>query len=919
MDQARHLQDRVKKLEARLERTDSDCSDLHRDLALYRKAVETSRDGIVLYDADARLVFCNQRYKELFHKSAHILVPGTHIDESARAIAESGQIVEAQGNAKGWASNRLKMHRDAVEEPFFMSLSDGTWLRGRNYRTDDGGMLGIRTDITELKQHEEALRAETADTRKRLEAFFDNSPVAMYIKDKNYRFQAVNEAFESFYGVTADELIGKTTAEAMPWVPSPARTSLEYLVVAEGRAKSRGHDVRTPDGKVSTAITTKFPIFDSDGKLAGIGCVGVDVTPFKQAQRELAEKSQLLEMTLRSIEQGYAFIDADMRVITCNQKFLDQHHYADPLPQGGLPLRDILIEYSKTGIYGTEDPVKRLDERIARLARPDRPEWEERLQPDGRIIDVRRNALSGGGYVVTYTDITELKGAERRAENARRLLHEALDALPASVALYNRDERLVFCNRTKHHLFHWQSGLHSPGVLFETQLRDSVARGMAPEAEGRSEAWIQDRLREYREAAQNVETRHPGNHWLLSSYRKTSDGGTVAIRLDISSRKSTEKALRESEENFRGLVENSILGISITRYSQILFVNQSLVDMFGYDSAEELMRVGQLIQIAAVHERKRLAGYSRNRLSGKPAPAQYEYEGVKKDGGRIWVQRSSHVVNWRGIRAVQSTFVDITKRREAEESLRNALKAAETANRAKSEFLAKMSHELRTPLNAIIGFSEILGREAFGPLGHAKYEGYIGDITTSARHLLDMINDILDMSKIEAGRYDVHPEEIDLRAVVGESVQMVHGQIEERQLNLTMDIEEDLPPLLADPRAVRQILLNLLSNAIKFTDPHGGIVVSSRRTPDDDIDLIVSDTGIGIAPQHLKQILLPFGQVGSAQTAGQPGTGLGLPIVRSLIEMHEGRLRVVSEPGVGTAVTVSFPGRAALSKSRTAT
>ena len=909
MDESRRLRQRVKELEGQVADLTAARSDAVRDLALYRKAVETSRDGIVLYDADARLVFCNERYKTLFSESAELLTPGTHLNVISRAIAESGQVVDARGRPDEWASGRLKLHQEASDKPLHMQLSDGTWLRGRNYRTADGGMLGIRTDVTDLMQRENELRAANAESQGRLQAFFDNSPIALYIKDTDQRFLAANKAFESIYGVNASALIGRRTEEVMPWFSTIAEEKLDPKVLEDGTLQSQEHAIPGPDGPVGRAFTTKFPIRDTNGDITAIGCVGINVTKFKAVEQALEDKSRVLEMTLRAIDQGFAMFDEDMRVITCNQRFFDLHYYPGQLPKDGIPMREVMLEYAKTGIYGTEDPESRIDERIAYLNGPDRPEREERLQPDGRIIDVRRNPVPSGGYVATYTDITDIKQAEKKSETSRQLLHETLHALPASVAFYNRDEELVFCNQATLNLYPWQTALHTPGHTFEEQIRESVASGMVPDAINQEETWIEERIHQYRNSAQNVETHHSGNRWILSSYRKVSDGGTVAIRHDISKRKEAERALRESEENYRSLIENSIVGINITRYGQLLFINQALADIFGYDSAEELMKIGSVVHLVAPHERERIAQYGRDRMSGRPAPSLFEYEARRKDGSTIWLQRSARVVNWRGVRAVQGTLVDVTERKNAEERLRNAVTVAEAANRAKSEFLAKMSHELRTPLNAIIGFSEILSRETFGPLGHEKYNNYVGDITASGRHLLDMITDILDMSKIEAGRQDIHPEHIDLSKAVREAAQVVRGQLERQQLTLSIDIASDIPSVYADPRALRQVLLNLLSNAIKFTEALGQVTVSARLGDSGNVQLSVSDTGIGIKEKDLEKVLQPFGQAGSAQTSAQAGTGLGLPIVKSLVELHGGWFDLTSQQGKGTTATVSFPSR----------
>jgi signal transduction histidine kinase len=274
------------------------------------------------------------------------------------------------------------------------------------------------------------------------------------------------------------------------------------------------------------------------------------------------------------------------------------------------------------------------------------------------------------------------------------------------------------------------------------------------------------------------------------------------------------------------------------------------------------------------------------------------------------------MVTWNGERVTLGTVADVTQRHKAEERLRAALNSAESANRAKSEFLAKMSHELRTPLNAIIGFSEVLGRETFGPLGHPRYNSYVEDIAVSGRHLLEMINDILDMSKIESGGYEINPVEADLKALIAETVQVVRGQIEQQNLAFSQSIAPNIPALYADRRAVRQILLNLLSNAIKFTPPHGRIGIDARMNEHGGISLSVTDSGIGIEEEDLDDVLQPFNQGSNAHRTVQPGTGLGLPIVKSLIEMHGGRLTIESKRGAGTVVTVEFPKASKLAAGR---
>jgi two-component system cell cycle sensor histidine kinase PleC len=232
---------------------------------------------------------------------------------------------------------------------------------------------------------------------------------------------------------------------------------------------------------------------------------------------------------------------------------------------------------------------------------------------------------------------------------------------------------------------------------------------------------------------------------------------------------------------------------------------------------------------------------------------------------------------------------------------------AEAASHAKSEFLANMSHELRTPLNAILGFSEIMKGEVFGPVGSPQYAEYAGHIHSSGEHLLGLINDVLDLSRIEAGRFVIKAAEIDLRDHIASALNLFAVRAAEGKIDLQRDIESDLPLLIADERALRQILLNLISNAVKFTPEHGTVTVFARRNDRGGLDLGVADCGVGISPNDLAYVFEAFGQGQHDISVREKGTGLGLPIVRGLVEAHGGKVSLTSEVGKGTTVIAGFP------------
>jgi two-component system cell cycle sensor histidine kinase PleC len=231
---------------------------------------------------------------------------------------------------------------------------------------------------------------------------------------------------------------------------------------------------------------------------------------------------------------------------------------------------------------------------------------------------------------------------------------------------------------------------------------------------------------------------------------------------------------------------------------------------------------------------------------------------------------------------------------------------AEEANQAKSKFLANMSHELRTPLNAIIGFSEIMESGMFGPLGADKYREYCHDIHQSGQYLLDVINDILDMSKIEAGRIRLDAEPIELESFLNDSMRVVSGRANDKRLKLTARIGGGIR-LTADHRLLKQIILNLLSNAVKFTPEGGRVTIRARATAGGWVSVSIADTGIGIPEDALARLGRPFEQVESQLTKSHQGSGLGLAIAKSLTELHQGRMRIHSTLGRGTMVLLRLP------------
>jgi len=386
--------------------------------------------------------------------------------------------------------------------------------------------------------------------------------------------------------------------------------------------------------------------------------------------------------------------------------------------------------------------------------------------------------------------------------------------------------------------------------------------------------------------------------------------GYVGTVTDITERKQAEESARSSKARLHAMlkiVPEAV--IAIGQRNNIRLFNTGAERIFGYMSEEVVGQPLDILMPARVRgaHAKYVEAFHRSSDSYRLMDGRQEITGLRKDGSEFPASASISKLELSGETIFTVLLHDITERKRAELAIVSSKDEAEIANYTKTQFLANMSHELRTPLNSIIGFSQILVDQEHGPLKFLNSSEYATHINHSANHLLDLIQDILDVSKIEAHELDLDRESIDFKEIVADSIMMVQERAAKGSVMLSFAIDDDIPTITADEVRLKQILLNLLSNAIKFTPEGGRVTVSVGMNDDGGVSLKVNDTGIGISKKDIPKVLRPFGQVRDIFTRNHDGTGLGLSLAKSLVELHDGNLEISSRVGKGTTVTVDLP------------
>jgi PAS domain S-box-containing protein len=386
---------------------------------------------------------------------------------------------------------------------------------------------------------------------------------------------------------------------------------------------------------------------------------------------------------------------------------------------------------------------------------------------------------------------------------------------------------------------------------------------------------------------------------------------SMVTMTDITARKKIEEAQRRSEKLLSTVFQVSPDPISLTtmKDGRYVDVNESFLKALGWRRSDVIGRTATEIGFWKDPDfRQRMIETLQRDGKVRGLPSQ-----VRQPNGEIRdFIYSIDVIRFEEDSLLLGIGRDVTELRRGADRLRESMESAEVANRAKSEFLANMSHELRTPLNAILGFSEIIGGEMFGPTGHPRYVDYAKDIYSSGHMLLQIIDDLLDLSRVEHGKLELHAESLTAKDVIEGCLRLVDGRAREARLRIATDLPELPMRFEADPLRLRQVLLNLLTNAIKFTPAGGNITIGARAlggagSTAGEIAFFVGDTGIGMTEREIALALQPFGQVANAMTRDHTGAGLGVPLAKGLTELHGGKLLIESKPGEGTRVTVTLP------------
>jgi PAS domain S-box-containing protein len=648
------------------------------------------------------------------------------------------------------------------------------------------------------------------------------------------------------------------------------------------------------DGKPVWINTIRSSHRLNDGTFLTCG-TSVNVTDRKIAEEEVIRSEKRYRSLIEQLSDAVFINNLDGQILEVNDsasKMLG--HSKEDLQK--MNVHDLLTpERRKNG----QEAMKKLE--IEGAVRGD----TKYLTANGSIIDVEISARLLEGYhgiaQAVVRDITHRKQTENKLRESEAFLSEVgriakiggweFDVVSGVATWTPEVARISGRDESDNQSANPEEGLNSfpPGSreIFEKAINDAIEKGES-----------------YDHELEFISAK--GKHkWVRIIGRSVIKDGKVVKLIgtlqDITERKEAQEELKRNEERYRALFEQSNDAIIIHNLDGRIFeANKMTCEVFGY--SEEELKQKSIMELISPEDREEV-GYEMMKVRTKGSTRK-ETRMTRSDGTFIFMDISASLLHEQD-NIIQAVGRDVTDRIRAEAAMLSARIEAETASRTKSEFLANMSHELRTPLNSIIGFSDILLERVFGEL-NGKQLKYVNNISSSGKHLLGLINDILDISKVEAGKMELHYSKFSVNSVFEEVKSTLFPLVQAKSLEIDFKVEPDFEDIQADRSHLIQILYNLVSNAIKFTPEGGRISVHCKKSESRAI-FSVTDTGIGIFSEDQKKLFQPFTQIDSSSARQYCGTGLGLALVKELVELHNGKIRVESEVGKGSSFTFELP------------
>ncbi|NKB47801.1 MAG: PAS domain S-box protein [Alphaproteobacteria bacterium] len=902
---------------------------------------------VVYVDTEQRYRFVNKAAEDLYGLAPEDIIGKRVSDIQNEAVyAKIAPHIEAVLGGKEVTFEQERITRDGTTK-IYQSL----YFPHFDDQKEVIGYYGVSLDITTRKRAETEVRGNA----ERLELITNNLGAIIVYFDSEERYQFINQNFADLVGRPREDIIGKTTNEVLG-------DAMNQHVAPYMKKAFAGEQVTferyrpDADGIKRTYQSTYLPHFDDQGAIIGVYSLSVDISDHKRAETDLRETAKAAEL-LRRITAAANRTDDTDEVI---QISLDELCNFSGWPIGHAYVRksDGSDTLAPSNLWHLDDPERfepfrqRTTETIFQLgvglpgsvAADAQPHWRIALEANPEFprsdVAVSVGIQTGfaipvmvGQQVAAVLEFFNLGAVERdeellsvaeqvgvligrvierqktrevRAESERRLsgivdiASEAIISIDAggAITLFNKGAETVF----------GYAASEIVGQSLETLLPQRFRDGHAQHITRFLESDDVSRLMNRRGTLYGQRkdgSEFPAEASISKLELPTETVLTVILR-DITERLQTEEKLRESEAKFRGIFEEAGLGIGLVdRDAKFIEVNAALAQMFGYERAE--MAGVAFSSLTAPEDIGLSEEQHRALLEGKTDILRFEKTYLRKSGEPFDVQLVSKAVHDSDgeLKFTVPMVEDITERKRTEHELLVAKEEAELASRAKSEFLANMSHELRTPLNSIIGFSDLLGDELLHATEDKTSRDYAVMINESGHHLLQLINDILDIVKVEAGAAVLNEETVNIGDLVNACIIMIGERARAGDVAIKVDIDEKhVPQLRADPTRLKQVALNLLTNAVKFTEPGGTVTIKAWHNADSGFVLQVSDTGIGIAPDDIPRALARFQQVDGALNRPHEGTGLGLPLAKSIVEQHGGSFDLQSEVGVGTTATV---------------